>query len=174
MLKIASWDRIRLPALRLSCFSSHRMQCLQVCASSSLRQSTVPCTATQHISDAHTELWRTRVILYSDTNKPCPCYSRLSSLFFFLNTSVIWKGGLYYQTQSQILSTQRFKKCTRPPLRKDASQNIAGKQIPSWQQSRSHNPQSANTFPQLIVPPQEASPQPGVQVPKSSTFLHLL
>lgn len=122
-----------------------------------------------------TELWRTRVILYSDTNKSCPCYSRLSP-FFSKHNSVTWKSGLHYQMQSQILSIQRFKKkkkYSHPPLRKEASQNISEKQIPSWQQSRSHNPKSANTFPQLIVPPQEASPQPGVQVQKSSTFLHL-
>lgn len=30
--------------------------------------------------------------------------------FFSKHNSVIWKGGLNYQTQSQILSTQRFKK----------------------------------------------------------------
>lgn len=56
-----------------------------------------------------TELWRTRVILYSDTNKSCPCYSRLSP-FFSKHNSVTWKSGLHYQMQSQILSIQRFKK----------------------------------------------------------------
>lgn len=95
---------------------------------------------------------------------------------FFLNTTVLYgRVDLIIKRNHRyfLLKGLKKKKCTRPPLRKDASQNIAEKQIPLWQQSRSHNLQSANTFPQLIVPPQEASPRPGVQVPKSSTFLRL-